>query len=121
MPKFLRLYLIVTIILWGFWLYLLFFGISPSTYKEIFIFLGVLFFSLGFTLSFPFYFIYRKRYPRFTDVRMLFKRALKWGFYISFGFIGMALMGAFHIITPLNVGLFGLLYVGIFFQIKGRK
>lgn len=121
MPKFFRFSLIITIILWWFWLYLLFFGISPSTYKEIFIFLGVLFFSLGLTLSFPFYFIYIKKYPKFTDVRMLFKRALKWGFYISFGVVGIAFLDAFKIITLLNTGLFGLLYIGIFFQLKGKK
>ena len=121
MPKFLRFSLIITIILWALWSYLLFFGISPSTYKEIFIFLGVLFFSLGLSLSFPFYFIYIRKYPKFTDVRMLYKRALKWGFYISFGIVGIGFLDAFKIVTLLNTGLFGLLYIGIFFQLKGKK
>jgi hypothetical protein len=121
MPKFVKFSIFLTVVFWLLWLYLLFFGISPGTYREIFLFLGVLFISLGFTLSFPFYFIYRKRYPKFTDVRVLFKRALKWGYYISFGFIGVALMDAFHIVKVLNIGLFGLLCVGIFFQLKGKK
>jgi hypothetical protein len=54
-------------------------------------------------------------------MRILYKRALRYGFLISFGLVGVALMQAFKIITVLNVSLFALLYVGIFMQMGGRR
>ncbi len=52
---------------------------------------------------------------------ILYKRALKYGFLISFGLIGIALMQAFNIVTVLNVSLFALLYVGVFMQVGGKR
>ena len=121
MPKYVKFLVFVCVLMWGWWVYLLFFGIFPDSYKEIFLFLGVLFFSLGLSFSFLFYFIFFKKYPNFTDLRILFRRALKWGFFISFGIVGVGLMKAFHIINLLNTGLFGLLYIGVFVQMRGRK
>jgi hypothetical protein len=111
----------ICLILWVWWAYLLFFGISPDSYSEIFLFLGVLFFALGLTFSFIFYFIYLKKFPNFTDMRVLFRRALKWGFFISFGFIGAAFLKALNIINLLNAGLFGLLCLATFVQLRGKK
>lgn len=121
MPKFIKFSIVVSVLLWGLWVYLLFFGIYPSSYKEIFLFLLVLFLALGMTISFVFYFIYKKRYPKFGEDRVLYKKASKWAFFLSFGVIGVALLDAFHLMTLLNAGLFGLLYIGIFFQVRGRK
>ncbi len=121
MPRFIKSAIIFSLILWVLWFYFLFFGLSPSSYKEIFIFLGVLFLAVGVSLSLPFYSIYKKKYKNFTDMRILYKRALKYGFLISFGFVGLALMRAFNIITVLNISLFALLYIGIFMQIGGRR
>ena len=121
MPKFVKFSFVLTILLWGFWLFLLFLGISPSTYQEIFLFLGVLFFCLGFSFSFPFYFVYLKKYPKFTDLRMLFKRALKWGFFISFGVVVFSFLLAFHLVTALNLFLVGVFLIAMFFQLKGRR
>jgi drug/metabolite transporter (DMT)-like permease len=121
MPKFVKSAIIFSLILWILWFYFLFFGLSPKSYKEIFIFLGVLFLAVGMSLSFPFYFIYKKKYKNFTDMGILYKRALKYGFLISFGLIGIALMQAFNIVTVLNVSLFALLYVGVFMQVGGKR
>lgn len=121
MPKFIKSAIIFSFILWVLWFYFLFFGLSPNSYKEIFIFLGVLFLAIGTSLSLSFYFIYKKKYKNFTDMRILYKRALRYGFLISFGLVGVALMQAFKIITVLNVSLFALLYVGIFMQMGGRR
>lgn len=120
MPKFIKFFLVVNALLWGWWVFLLL-GTTPSSYNPIFLFLGVLFFSLGLTLSFPFYLIYRKKLPKFTNLKLLYRRALKWGMFISFGIIGLAFLRALNLINILNAGLFGLLYVGIFVQIKGKK
>jgi len=121
MIKLVKFSVFLNFVLWILWFFLLFSWISPDTYTEIFLFLGVLFFCLGFSFSFPFYFIYLKKYPKFTDLRMLFKRALKWGFFISFGFVVLAFLKAFHLITVLNVGLVGIFLIAMFFQMRGRK
>jgi len=121
MPKYVKFLMFVCILLWWWWLYLLFFGILPNSYREIFFFLGVLFFALGLTFSFLFYFIYLKKYPNFTDMRVLFRRALKWGFFVSFGVIGLAFLKALNIINLLNAGLFALLYIATFVQLLGKR
>jgi hypothetical protein len=121
MPKYVKSLLVLCVLLWVWWVYLLFLGILPNSYGEIFLFLGVLFFSLGLTFSFIFYFIYVKKYPSFTDMRVLFRRSLKWGFFISFGFIGLGFLKALNIISLLNAGLFGLLYAATFIQLRGRR
>jgi hypothetical protein len=120
MPKYVKFLMFICFLLWGWWVYLLFFGISPDSYREIFLFLGVLFFALGLTFSFIFYFIYLKKYPNFVDMRVLFRRGLKWGFFVSFGVIGAAFLKALNLINVLNAGLFGLLYLATFIQLRGR-
>lgn len=121
MPKYVKFSIFICVLLWVWWLYLLFFGITPDYYMSIFLFLGVLLFSLGLTFSFVFYFIYLKKYPNFTDFRILFRRALKWGFFISSGIVIVALAKALKIITPINLGLFGLLYLAALLQLRGKK
>jgi len=120
MPKFIVFMLVLTVFLWGCLAYLIF-STLPSTYTNIFMFLGVLFLCLGLTLSFPFYFIYTKQLPNFTNLKMLYRKGLKWGMFISFGITGLLFLKALNLINLLNAGLFGLLWVGIFFQIKGKK
>jgi len=121
MPKFIKFSLVVNLLLWGLWFYLLFIGILPNSYREIFLFLSVLFLAMGLTFSFPFYFFYKKKYKNFTDLGILYKKALKWGFFVSFGVVAIAIMEAFHILTLLNVALLALLYLGFFVQLRGRK
>ena len=120
MPKFVKFLIVVNILLWGFWIYLLL-GTKASSYDSIFLFLGVLFVSLSLSLSFPLSFIFHKTHPNFTNPRLLYRRGLKWGTFVSFGVIGIAFLRAFNLVNLLNVGLFSLLYFGIFFQIKGKK
>ncbi|HQG58263.1 MAG TPA: hypothetical protein PLM44_00285 [bacterium] len=121
MPKFIKFRIAIVAVLWIFWIYLLLFAISPNSYWEIFLFLGVLFFALGLTLSFIFYLFNKKKYPKFTDLKVLYKKGSKWGFFASFVIIGVAFLDAFHIMTTLNLFLFGLLCIGIFIETRGRK
>jgi len=121
MPKFIKFRIAVVAVLWIFWIYLLLFAISPNSYREIFLFLGVLFFVLGSTFSLIFYLFNKKKYPKFTDLKVLYKKGSKWGFFAGFVIIGVAFLDAFHIMTTLNLCLFGLLCIGIFVEIRGRK
>lgn len=94
---------------------------APDSYLNIATFLVALYAALDSTLCIPFYLIYRKRFINFTDQKVLFRMSSKWPAFISFGVVGMLFLKAFHLINLLNAGLFTLLYIGIFFQIKGRK
>lgn len=120
MPKFIKFIAVVTVLLWG-WLTFLINKTMPSSYTSIFLFLSVLFLALSFSFSFPFYVIYKKRLPNFTNLKLLYRKSLKWGMFISFGVVGIAFLKALNLINLLNAGLFALLWVGIFFQIKGKK
>ena len=121
MTKYVKLNFWLMIILWVFWCYLLFFGISPDKYFNIFLFLVTLLFALGLTFSHLFFLFYKKRYKNFTDLGVLYKRGLKWGFFLSFGVVGVAFMDAFRLIHWLNLSLFGILYIGFFIQLRGRR
>jgi len=121
MIKLVRFSFFLNVVLWLLWFILLFFWISPDTYSEIFLFLGILFLCLGLSFSFPFYFFYKKKYPKFTDLKQLFRRAVKWGFFISFGIVMIAFLRAFHIDTLLNIGLVGIFYIAVFVHLRGRK
>jgi len=68
-----------------------------------------------------FFLFYKKRYKNFTDLGVLYKRGLKWGFFLSFGVVGVAFMDAFRLIHWLNLSLFGILYIGFFIQLRGRR
>lgn len=120
MPKFIKFVGVVTILLWSLFIFLVL-STLPNSYTNIFMFLSVLFLCLGFSFSFPFYFIYTKKLPNFTNLKLLYRKGLKWGMFISFGITGLAFLKALNLINPLNAGLFILLYIGIFFQIKGKR
>lgn len=120
MPKFIWTVLVFSLISWGF-LVTLVLKYSPDSYLNITMFLIAVYTSLYSSLSIPFYLISKKRLPNFTDQKVLFRMSAKWPAFISFATVGMLFLKAFHLINLLNTGLFALLCIGIFFQIKGRK
>jgi len=120
MPKFIKFVGVLTILLWSL-LITLVFTTLPNSYTSIFMFLVVLFLCLGFTLSLPFYFIYTKKLPNFINLKLLYRKGLKWGMFISFGVVCFLFLKALNLINLLNIGLLLLFYIGIFFQIKGKR
>jgi hypothetical protein len=120
MPKFIRTVAIFALVSWVFVAFLILRS-APDSYVNIAIFLIAVYAALDSTLSIPFYLIYRKKLSNFTDQRVLFKMSSKWPAFISFVVIGTLFLKAFQLINLLNAGLFTLLSVGIFFQIRGRK
>lgn len=120
MPKFIKFVGVINILLWSLFIFLVLTTL-PNSYTNIFLFLSVLFLSLGFTFSFPFYLFYTKKLPNFTNLKLLYRKGLKWGMYLSFGITGFLFLKALNLINLLNAGLFLLLFIGIFFQIKGKK
>lgn len=120
MPKFMRTVVAFALVSWVVVVALVFKS-YPDSYLNITAFLVAVYAALDSTLCIPFYFIYRRHLIKFTDQKVLFKMSSKWPAFISFGVVGMLFLRAFHLINLLNAGLFALLCIGIFFQIKGRK
>lgn len=120
MPKFLVTILVFTSVLWVTLVYLLL-NTQPSTYTSIFLFIIILFLTLSFTLSIPIYFFLKKRFPRFKEIKLLYRKGLKWGMFISFGIVGTLFLKALNLLNLLNFGLFLLLYAGLLWQTIGKK
>jgi len=120
MPKFLYTIIFLSLLSWGIVFYIV--GVvNPSSYLPIFMFIFCLFIALSFTLSLLFFSILKKKKPDFLKDNVLYKKSFKYAAYISFGISGVALLRAFKIINLLNLGLFMLLYIGIFYQLKGKR
>ncbi|HNS71231.1 MAG TPA: hypothetical protein PKK07_00730 [bacterium] len=113
------LYLLI-IFSWSTFLYVVF-QVWPGNYSSIFLFIFTLFLALGFTISLFVYKFLRKKNPGFTNYQYQLKNAMKYGFYISFGISGLALLRAFKIMSLLNIGLFMLLYLGIYYQLRNKR
>jgi len=120
MPQFLYTVLFLTIVFWyAFISYI--FGYAPDGIFRILIFTVLLFLSLSTTLSVPFYFYLCKKAPTFTNLKFLYRKGLSWGSFISFGFISLLIFKGFNLFNPINLGLFTVLYLLIFLQIKGKR
>lgn len=84
-------------------------------------FLICVFLALGVTFSFPLFFVFHKKTPGFVDMRVLYRKSLKWGMFLSSGIVGVLILKSFDLLNLLNFGLFLLLYTGIFYQIKSKR
>jgi hypothetical protein len=120
MPRFMRSVVVFSIASWGV-VAALVLGSTPDSYLHIAAFLISFYAALYGTLCIPFYLIYRRHLSNFKDQKVLFKMSSKWPAFISFAIVGLLFLKAFHLINLLNAGLFTLLCIGIFFQLKGRK
>lgn len=120
MPKFLYTVIILNVLSWGFFIYLTNF-VKPINYLNIFAFLGSLFLALGFSLSILFFYYLKRIHKDFSDSRILYRMSFKRGMFISLGIMGLAFLKAFHLLNLLNTGLFLLLYIGFFYQMKSKR
>ncbi|MFC1622094.1 hypothetical protein ACFL13_01780 [Patescibacteria group bacterium] len=120
MPKFLYTILFLAFISWyAFISYTL--GYSPDGLFRILTFLLLIFLSLSLTFSIPFYYLFHKRAPTFTNLKFLYRKGLRWGGFLSFGIVAILGFRAFDLFNPVNLGLFVLLYFLVFLQIKGKR
>ena len=119
MPKSIFTMMVLDALIWYFWIRALFNTKYEGT-ADILKFLLLLFLALGLGLSVPLYFYFFKKAPDFTNLRLLYRRSIKWGFYLSFGVVFVAGLKAFEILNIINMILFAVLYVAMFHQIKGR-
>ena len=120
MPKFLYTVFAITA---GLWAIVYFFGdrVAPDNLLNIFVFLILIYFALTVTFSIPLFFLFQRKAKSFTDLRKLYRESAKWGAFISFGVVGTLGLKAFDLINPLNYGLFLVLYVVGFFQVRSKE
>jgi hypothetical protein len=120
MPKFFYSVIFAVLLSWGFIAYLVL-VVPAGSYTAILLFITVLFVALSLSLSIPIYFYLKKKNPDFLNKNLLYRRSFKYSAFIAFGISGIAFLRAFKIISLLNMGLFMLLYVGIFYQLKSKR
>lgn len=120
MPSFLYTVIVINVFLW--W-YLVHWMITsrPDSAVNIFTFLFILFCALGLTLTFPFYFYFFKKVPLMTKLRAIYRRSLKWGFFLSSGVTFILGMKAFGVLTIINLILFTVLYYAIYLQLRAKR
>lgn len=120
MPRFLITVILGALFWWGIIVFLVL-NTIPTSYLLILVFIVALHISLGLTLSLPLFFVIKRKAPEFIKDSDLYKSAFKIGMFISFGVSVIFLLKALDLINIFNFGLFCILYVLLFFQIKGKK
>jgi len=105
MPKFLYTVVVSAAVSWILWVKV-FLNKAPENTQTIVIFLILLFFSLTLSLSILFYFLLYKRSPTFTNLRFLYRKALRWASLAGISITGILALKAFSLLNILNVTLF---------------
>ena len=85
------------------------------------IFFLLLFLTANTLLSLPIYFILHARAPTFSNLRFLYRKALRWSTFLSFGAVFYLGLVAFKLNTIINVFLFLVMYVLIFLQLRSSR
>lgn len=117
MPKFLYSIGALSIFFWVSVAYVIV-KVRPDTFLSIFIFLFLVFFAVSFTVSLPAFFVYQQKLPALMKPRQIFHRAFKSGAFCGFAVFGLLFLKAFDLFTPVNGGLFCVLCLGLFYQLK---
>lgn len=120
MPKFIYTILFIVFGLW-YWVFSYVSSESPDTYTRILMFLVLVFVALALTLSIPLYYYLHKKASTFSNLRFLFRKAVKWGFYFSFGIVFFLGLRAFYLDTFINVVLFLIMYVLVLLQLTSKR
>jgi hypothetical protein len=120
MPKFVYTIILISMLFWGY-LYYLIDRTLPETLFNIFWMLLILSFALASTLSVPFYHLVKRNHSEMRDQRLLFRKSFKWGFFISFGVVGLLTLSAFDLFNAVNVTLYAIFYLALLYQIRSKR
>jgi hypothetical protein len=102
-------------------LVLLILSVPPATLFPIFLFLVILFLFTGTLLSILFFFRLRKTSPKLMHDNLVYKKAVKWGFYASFIITGFLFLKGFNLLVFVNLSLFVILCFMLYLQIQGNR
>lgn len=117
MPKFLYTVIIVNLLSWFLWVQHLVYR-KPDSSSSILIFLLELFISLSMTFSLVLYFSFHKKAPTFTNLRYLYRKAIKLSVFFCGAFVFYLGMRAFEVAGIINTALFIALVALIYSQAK---
>ena len=116
MPKFIYTILIFDAAIWG---VIAKFMLSnkPDSVVNIAVFLLLLLVALSLTFSMPIYFYFYRKSPTFTNLRFIFRKSLKYGFYIGLCVCLILVLKFFGVLTILNAILFLVLYFSVLYTL----
>lgn len=116
MPKYGVSLLVISVVLW---IVLFIFAANTSAlfFWNKILFLIILFFTLGITLL-SILNIALNFFQKSADLFMRLKRSFKYGFFLSFVITGIFAMRGFSVANKVNVGLFLILCLTIYTQLK---
>lgn len=112
--------IVLALVLWGICLHVLF-SVAPGSVSGKFTFLIPLFLALTATISIPMYFFFFNKAPTFTNLKLLYRRSLKWALFFSFGLSVIVGLKIFGVFTIINVILFCILYFAVYMQLRSSK
>lgn len=92
--------------------------VAPESLTVIFLFLAYILLTLAIVLSIPLFFYFQRKSPLGINLRQIYRTSLKWSIFASFGISGLMALNALDLITFVNTGLFVVLYVVLFVQLK---
>ena len=120
MPRFLYTIVLAAV---GFWILVgnVLLNTRPDSTAKILYFLLLFFAATALTTSIPAYFLFLKKAPNFTNLRFLYRKAIKWGVFVG-SLISIFLgLRAFGLGSTLNLALLLILYVMIFLQFRKSR
>ncbi len=119
MPGFIYTAGIIAAALW-YWAYRFIMHISPETAGAKLSFLAIVFFATQATLSIGTYFVLHRRAPTLSNLRVIYRRGLKWATFFSFGVVFIIGLKLFGLLTVFTGGVFVIFYFLIWKQITQK-
>jgi len=120
MPKFFYTVLAGALIAWT-WLFILGSEIAPDSGIRITIFMFSFFIAIGITLTCGVFVYFNYRASLFMNRHILFRRSLKYGYFVGFFITGILSLRAFELATTLNYILFIVLCLVLYKQFRGNR
>ncbi len=120
MPKFIYTIILSSLILWILLLRKVTFT-QPNTTTSVIEFLLLLFLALTSTLSLAFYVIYYKKAPKFTNLKHIYRKSLKWAGFIGLYVAAIASLKAFKVLNIVDFLILTILFYITYAKLKKKR
>ena len=120
MPKFFYTVIVGALMAWT-WLFILGSEIVPDSGIHILVFMFSFFIATGITLTCTTFVYFNYRASLFMNRHILFRRSLKYGYFMGFFITGILTLRVFELATALNYVLFTILCLVLYKQFKGSR
>lgn len=120
MPKFFYTVILATLAAWA-GVFIVGSEIVPDSSPHILIFMFSLLVAVGISLTACVFVYLNRRASLFMDRHVLFKKSLKYGYFLGFFIVGILTLRVFDIATPLNYFLFTFLCLVLYKQFKSSR